>query len=138
MEKQVHLGNNIKSIRELKNMKQETLADLLGPDWTQKKISQLEAKADIDDPMLEQVAKAMDIPVEAIKAFSVEKTIQIFKNDFTGNAVLQTQGNIYFPTFNPIDKLMQVMDENKKLYEELLKSEREKVVMLEKMIQKDK
>jgi transcriptional regulator with XRE-family HTH domain len=136
MEKQVHLGNNIKSIRELKNMKQDTLADLLGPEWTQKKVSQLEAKAEIDDPMLEQVAKALDVPIEALKTFSVDKTIQIFKNDFTGNAVLQTQGNIYFPTFNPIDKLMQVMDENKKLYEELLKSEREKVAMLERLLEK--
>jgi transcriptional regulator with XRE-family HTH domain len=136
MEKQVHLGNNIKSIRELKNMKQDTLADLLGPEWTQKKVSQLEAKAEIDDPMLEQVAKALDVPIEALKTFSVDKTIQIFKNDFTGNAVLQTQGNIYFPTFNPIDKLMQVIDENKKLYEELLKSEREKMAMLERLLEK--
>jgi transcriptional regulator with XRE-family HTH domain len=134
MEKQVHLGNNIKSIRELKNMKQDTLADLLGPEWTQKKVSQLEAKAEIDEPMLEQVAKALDVPVEGIKNYSADKTIQFIKNEFRDHAT-QNGVNNYHCTFNPIDKLMQVMDENKKLYEELLKSEREKVSMLERLLE---
>jgi transcriptional regulator with XRE-family HTH domain len=129
MEKQVHLGNNIKSIRELKHMKQETLADALGPDWTQKKVSQLEAKESIDDAMLEEVAKALDVPVEAIKSFSADKAIQIFKNEFKDHATLNAQGSIYFPTFNPLDKVVE-------LYEALLKSEREKVAMLERLLEK--
>ena len=33
-------------------------------------------------------------------------------------------------TFNPIDKLVEVLEENKKLYQELLQSEREKIEIL--------
>jgi hypothetical protein len=35
-------------------------------------------------------------------------------------------------TFNPIDKLVEVYEENKKLYEQLLASEREKVEILKR------
>ena len=37
----------------------------------------------------------------------------------------------YYPTFNPIDKLFEMIDENKKLHEQLLQSEKEKVAFLE-------
>lgn len=38
--------------------------------------------------------------------------------------------SISFCTFNPIDKWLEVLEENKKLYERLLESEREKVEIL--------
>lgn len=40
----------------------------------------------------------------------------------------------YQPTFNPLDKLMESVDENKRLYERLLQSEKEKVEYLEKLL----
>jgi len=42
------------------------------------------------------------------------------------------QGAVYAfnSTVNPIDKLIEVYEENKKLYEQLLASEREKVEIL--------
>jgi len=36
----------------------------------------------------------------------------------------------YYPTFNPLDKLLHALEENKVLYERLLKSEQEKVELL--------
>jgi hypothetical protein len=42
------------------------------------------------------------------------------------------------PVFNPVDKWLEALDENKKLYEALLKSEREKVAILEKMLEDNK
>jgi hypothetical protein len=45
--------------------------------------------------------------------------------------------SINFPyqcNFNPLDKYVEAMDENKKLYEALLKSEREKVAMLQRLL----
>lgn len=36
----------------------------------------------------------------------------------------------YQCTFNPIEKLMEIIEENKKLYERLLASEREKIELL--------
>lgn len=35
---------------------------------------------------------------------------------------------------NPVEKWLKELEENKRLYEELLKSEREKVAMLERMM----
>jgi len=38
----------------------------------------------------------------------------------------------YHCTFNPIDKLVDVFEENKKLYAQLLQAEKEKYELLEK------
>lgn len=43
-----------------------------------------------------------------------------------------------FFNFSPIEKLMEVMEENKKLYEALLKSEREMISLLERMLNERK
>ena len=40
----LHEGRNVKRIREMLGIKQETLAYELGDDWNQKKISLLEQK----------------------------------------------------------------------------------------------
>ncbi|WP_317125651.1 hypothetical protein [Flavobacterium cerinum] len=40
----------------------------------------------------------------------------------------------YQPTFNPIDKVVELFEENKKLYKRLLQTEKEKIAYLEKLI----
>jgi hypothetical protein len=108
----------------------------LGDDWNQKKISLLESKETVDPEILEQVAKVLKVPAEAIKNFSEEAAINIISS-----TLHDTNGLInYVPTFNinPIDKWLEAMDENKKLYERLLLTEREKVEMLEKLLNEKK
>ncbi len=39
-------------------------------------------------------------------------------------------------TFNPLDILMEALEENKKLYKALLKEKDEKIALLEKMLEK--
>lgn len=135
---QVHEGRNIKRFREMLGIKQEALAFELGDDWSQKKVSQLEAKETVEADILAQVATILKVPVEAIKNFDEEKVVNIISNtfsDFNGNAT----GIAYNhqPTFNPIDKLIEVYEENKNLYERLLEAEKAKVAYLEKLT-KDK
>jgi len=115
-------------------IKQETLALELGDDWTQKKISLLEAKEVIEPGLLEQVAKVLKVPADAIKNFDENAAIQIISNTFHDHSILN--GINYNPTFNPIEKWMELLEENKKLYERLLQAEKEKVVILEKMLEK--
>lgn len=103
-------------------MKQEVLADELGDDWTQKKVSLLEAKESIEPEILDQVAKVLKVPAEAIRNFSEDTAIQIMSNTFNDHAILN--GYNYFPTFNPIDKIIE-------LYERLLTIEREKIEILQ-------
>jgi transcriptional regulator with XRE-family HTH domain len=139
MAAKTNLGENIKSLREIKGMKQETLAELMGDDWTQKKISLLEGKETIEPEILEQVSKALKVPVDAIKNYDPEAVIQFITNNFTFNDQSTNQGggstNNYC-TFNTLDKLMEAMEENKKLYERLLQAEREKVEMMERLVGK--
>lgn len=129
-----HLGKNVKRIREILKVKQQTLANLLGDDWNQKKISQLEDKELIDDGLLNEVAKALNVPIEAIKEFDETAAINIVGNTVTNN----DNGAIvnFNPTFNPIDKWAEEIAENRKLYERLLQAEKEKMELLKQLLEK--
>ena len=115
-------------------MKQEGLAHELGADWNQKKVSLLEGKETIDQELLEQVAKALKVPVDAIKNLSEEQAVNIIANTFNDSSILN--GINYNPTFHPVDKLVEALEENKKLYTALLKEKDEKIALLQKLLDK--
>ncbi len=137
MQTKPHHGHNIKRIREIQGIKQEALAMELGADWNQKKISLLESKELVDIELLQQVAKALRVTPEAIESYDPESTVH-FINSFSDNSVNNGPFMGQFGTynFNPIDKWIEALEENKKLYERLLESEREKVRLLEGMLKK--
>lgn len=135
MEKTIHQGRNVKRFREMLGIKQEALALELGEDWNQRKISLLEQKEVIEDGLLEQVAKVLKVPVESIKNFDEETAINIISNNSFENCD-QPASIFYNSTINPIDKWLAALEENKKLYERLLETEREKVALLEKLLDK--
>ncbi|KIC00089.1 transcriptional regulator [Flavobacterium sp. KMS] len=125
-----HIGRKISRIRELRDMKQEALAQALGTN--QQAISALENSETIDEEKLIEVAKALGVTVEAIKNFSDEAAINYF-NSFTDTK----NSNVNFGnncTFNPLDKLMETVEENKNLYERLLQAEKDKIEYLEKLL----
>jgi transcriptional regulator with XRE-family HTH domain len=64
--RKIHHGHNIKRFREMFGLKQEALALELGDDWSQKRVSRLEENGRVEDEVLEQVAKILKVPVEAI------------------------------------------------------------------------
>jgi len=128
-----HLGRNISRIREMKGMKQETLAELLG--ISQQKMSVLENTADLEDTKLDDIAKALEVPTQAIKEYSDERMINIISNN-TFNDDSSAVKNLYNLTFNPLDKLVEAYDENKKLYERLLAAEKEKLAYVEQLLKK--
>ena len=80
MEKKIHQGKNIARFRQILGMKQDLLASIMGDDWTQIKISRLEAKEEIEPGILDDVARALKIPVDAIKNFDEEAAINIVAN----------------------------------------------------------
>jgi trehalose/maltose hydrolase-like predicted phosphorylase len=135
MERKIHHGKNIARFRQMLGMKQDTLATLLHHDWTQVNISRLEAKEEIDDALLSQVSAALKIPVEAIKHFDEEAAIVNIQNNYDGSTLNHSANyqHNHQPTFNPIDKLVELMEDNKKLYEELLKEKEERIKLLERM-----
>jgi transcriptional regulator with XRE-family HTH domain len=139
MEQKIHQGRNVKRFREMLNIKQEALAYDLGEDWNQKKISMLEQKDVIEDNLLKQISAVLKIPVEAFQNFDEEQAVNVIANtysfqDFKDNAV--ASGFSYQPSFNPIDKIVQLYDEKIALYERMLKEKDEMMVRLEKLINK--
>jgi transcriptional regulator with XRE-family HTH domain len=132
MTKTIHQGRNVKRFREMLQIKQEGLAYELGDDWTQKRVSLLEQKEVIEQDILDQIARILKVPSDAIKNFDEEQAINIISNTFH-----DTNGLVnYNPTFNinPIDKWIEALEENKKLYERLLQAEQEKNQLLQRLL----
>lgn len=118
--KTVHEGRNVKRIREILGIKQDALAIELG--LSQQAISQLEQKETLDAPTLDKVAKALGVSPEVIKSFKEEAAVNIMSSTLHDNS-----GSVFYnPTFNPIDKIVE-------LYERMLK---EKDELIEKLTQK--
>lgn len=134
MNEKIHHGRNIKRFREMMGIKQEAQAYELGEDWSQKKISLLEQKEEVEEELLSQVAEILKVPAEAIKSFSEEAAINIISSTLHDNA--GSINNHCSLVFNPIEKWVEALEENKKLYERLLESEKEKVELLKKMLNK--
>ncbi|ACU07482.1 hypothetical protein FIC_01032 [Flavobacteriaceae bacterium 3519-10] len=132
MEQKIHQGRNVKRFREMLGIKQEALAFDLGDDWNQKKISLLEQKDVIEDPMLKKISEVLKIPVEAFQNFDEEQAVNIISNTFND----QSNGYNYYPTFNvnPIEKWIEALEEIKRLNAELLKSKDEQIKLMEKLI----
>ena len=124
-----HIGRNISRIRELRGMKQEALAFAIGV--SQQTISNIENSESIEDDKLVEIAKAMGVTPEAIKNFTEESIINYFTNHFNDSSSFNNQC-----TFNPLDKMVQLFEENKALHRELLQAEKDKVAYLEKLLNK--
>lgn len=125
-----HIGRNISRIRELRGMKQEALAVAMGV--SQQTISNMENSETIEENKLQEVAKALEVNIEVLKNFSEEAVFNIIGNTVHNH----DNGSLfnYQPTFNPVEKLIEIFEENKALYKALLQVEKDKVVYLEKLL----
>ncbi len=112
-------------------MKQETLAEQLG--ISQQAVSNIENSEKVEDSKLGEIAKALGVTKEGIENFSEESIFHNI-NNFHDNSVNNGPLNNFHCTFNPLDKLVEAYEENKKLYERLLQAEKDKVAYLEKLI----
>ncbi|OCX54193.1 transcriptional regulator [Mucilaginibacter sp. PPCGB 2223] len=120
-ESTLHLGKKISRMRELRGMKQETLAAELG--ISQQAVSKIEQSPDVEDDALERIAKILGVTPDAVRNFSEEAVFNYF-NNFSDNSINQGPiGAHNTCNFNPLDKVVE-------LYERLLKSEQEKLEIL--------
>ena len=125
----VHEGRNIKRFREMLGIKQDALAFDLN--MSQQAVSLLEQKETIDTPLLQKISALLKIPVEAIQNFDEEQAVNVIANtytfqDFKDNAV--ASGFNYQPSFNPIDKMVE-------LYERMLQQQKELIEKLERLME---
>lgn len=129
MEQKIHQGRNVKRFREMLGIKQEALALDLGDDWNQKKVSLLEQKETIEDPLLQKISEVLKIPVEAFQNFDEEQAINIIASNFHDNAT-----GVIVNNYNPIDKILQLHEEKIALYERMLKEKDDMMYRLEVLI----
>jgi transcriptional regulator with XRE-family HTH domain len=118
-----HIGRKISRIRELRDMKQEALAQALGTN--QQAISAIENSETIDEEKLKAIAEVLGVSVEGIKNFSEEAVLNIIGNTINNHDNASSFN--YGCTFNPLDKVVE-------LYERLVLAERDKVEYLEKLL----
>lgn len=121
-----HIGKKIARIRELRGMKQDSLAEELG--ISQQSVSNIEQSESLETERLERVAKALGVTKEAIENFNEESAINYF-NSFYDHSFNNGAFNAHHCNFNPIDKVVE-------LYERLVQAEKEKVAYLEKLLNK--
>jgi len=121
-----HIGRKISRIRELRGIKQETLATELGV--SQQTVSRIEQSETIEDEILEKIANVLGLPVDAIKNFSEEAVINIISSTLHNTSGLVNYNPTF--TFNPIEKIVELYDEKIALLERLLQAEKEKNELL--------
>ncbi|WP_316841962.1 helix-turn-helix transcriptional regulator [Pedobacter gandavensis] len=141
----VHQGKNVQRFREMLGLRQEGLAELMGSEWNQKRISLVEAKEVVEEHILLLVADALKIPVEVLENFTEEAAINYF-NTFVNSANGSVNSDNASSTinisgfggkYNLVDQLIEAMEnlkmlygKNTNLYERLLSVEREKIEIL--------
>jgi transcriptional regulator with XRE-family HTH domain len=133
--KKIHEGRNVKRFREMLGIKQDALAADLGDDWNQQKVSLLEQKETIDPALLQQISAALKIPAEAIQNFDEEQAVNIIANTASFENCQQPAFFNHNPTFQPIEKLVQLHEEKIALYERMLKEKDEMMARLEKLLE---
>lgn len=116
----IHHGRNIRRLREILGVKQESIA--LELSISQQAMSKLEQKDEIDDETLEKISNVLGIPANSIKNFNDDAAVNVIANTFNDSSFVG-----YKPIFNPVEKMAE-------LYERILKAEQEKNALLEKMI----
>ncbi|HTJ49199.1 MAG TPA: helix-turn-helix domain-containing protein [Cyclobacteriaceae bacterium] len=126
MAETTHVGRKISRLREQRGMKQEALAEQLG--ISLQSVSKIEQSEQVEDITLERVAKALGVTPADIKNASEETINNYIQNNYEG-AILNGSSNVNYGTINPIEKIAE-------LYDALIKSEREKIALLEKLMEK--
>ena len=117
----IHIGRKIERIRRLRGMTQTDLGNLLG--ITKQAISKMEQSEKLEDGKLKQVADALGVTEEGLKKFT-EETVLYCTSNFYENCHVSASNIGPITTVENLNHFS--MDQAVKLFEELLKIEREK------------
>jgi transcriptional regulator with XRE-family HTH domain len=111
------IGSRIKRVRELKNIKQETVAEKLG--MTTGGYGKIERdETDVNFSRLESISQVLGVKIEELVAFDEAKKIDIMNNSTN---TIDTQnfynGKVTDPERNLYHKTIKLLEENKALLE---------------------
>lgn len=111
----MHIGHNIKRIREIQGIKQEAFGQMCRSRYSQQRISDFESMIALDEPLLEELANALGVTPEFVKSFKDENVIYNIQNNsntFNDNAIDQSHSQHTQPTINNdgADKMMALLE----------------------------
>ncbi len=118
--KMPHIGRNISKLRNLKGIKQESLAISIG--ISQSNMSEIENSEVVADDILQKIAEELNLTPEVIKTFDETYAFYSIDNKLE-HVEIKDSGQGIHQIFNPIEKVVE-------LYERLLASEREKIEII--------
>lgn len=133
--KNVNQGANVRKLRQIMGMKQDTMAELLNTN--QQTVSRIEQKKILDEDTIAQIANILHVSPKIIQELEENaNSIVIENNTFQAGSsnvgVVESQrDNI---VNHPIDKIMELSKEHASLYERMLAIEKEKVALLEQLL----
>lgn len=128
------LGDNIRHIRRILRLSQEGLADLMG--CQQAYISTIENRKYLDEDIVKKVAEALNVPVELIENFDIEKVIYQIQNNYDAASVsLDVDSSNHHnttttTTTNEFDVIKLAVESNNKLYERALRAKDLEIIEL--------
>lgn len=123
LEPNSHMGVKVGGVRRLVGITQKDLADRLGV--TKQAISKLEQTENIDDERLGKVAIALGVSIEGLKNFKTENALYYTNNFYENCGVTASNGGMI--ATGRVEHVHQFsIEQVMKLFEELLKMEREK------------
>ena len=139
----VHQGANVGKIRRYEGMKQITLANELGV--SQQFVSQLEQQKVIGKDYMEKIASILKVAPEVIENMAeTPMSVVIENNNFENGSNNSGIGYVNENEVNdnriihPVEKIIELTKENASLYERMMANEKEKVALLEKLLNEKK
>lgn len=111
----MHIGHNIKRIREIQGIKQEAFGQLCRSKYSQQRISDFENMVAFDEPLLKELSDALGVTPDFVKSFKDENVIYNIQNNsniFNDQAIDQSHSQHTQPTFNSdgSDKLLALLE----------------------------
>jgi transcriptional regulator with XRE-family HTH domain len=108
----MHIGHNIKRIREIQGIKQEAFGQLCRSKYSQQRISDFENMVALDEPLLDELAAALGVTPEFVKSFKDENVIYNIQHSHTFNDNSTNSSQHTQPTFNNdgSDKLVALLE----------------------------
>lgn len=133
--KNTHHGHAIKRYRHTLGIKQEALAADMG--ISQALVSFYEQKKVIEDDMIDNFAKALNVAPGLIKELEEDPvTVIVENNTFEKGSIIANiaENNTIHNNPDPIDRIIELGNEKTALYERMLELEKEKNALLEKLL----
>ena len=108
----MHIGHNIKRIREIQGIKQEAFGQLCKSKYSQQRISDFENMVAFEEPLLKELSDALGVTPDFVKSFKDENVIYKIQTNNNSTFSDNSVGQNAQPVFNNdgSDKLLALLE----------------------------